>query len=150
MYIYINRLANGIYIFIQHFCDTKDKIFFALIKKIFLQTLVEIIFRSHYIFYELWDPPTVQFKGTICLYIGGLMGFIYIYPKKFIFEAYGSIVLVWLCSNNNTIFLEPQWFKWTKWERIKDQKKGFDIKNEKTNRNYIFFKRGNLCDIRCI
>ena len=31
--------------------------FFALIKKIFLQTLVEIIFRYHKIFFRVLGPP---------------------------------------------------------------------------------------------
>ena len=30
----------------------------------------------------------------ICIYIGGLMGYIYIYPKKLQFAAYGQFVLV--------------------------------------------------------
>ena len=43
---------NLVYEEVQHFLDTNYKIFlFALIKKIFLQTLVEIIFRSHKIFF---------------------------------------------------------------------------------------------------
>ena len=34
----------------------KNILNFGLIKKILLQTLVEIIFRHHYIFLEFWDP----------------------------------------------------------------------------------------------
>ena len=44
------------------------KIFFALIKKIFLQALVDIIFRYHkqyfYIFETPWDPPTTKKKKS--------------------------------------------------------------------------------------
>ena len=39
-----------------NFGTPSTKFFFALIKKIFLQTLVEIIFRYHKIFLGFWDP----------------------------------------------------------------------------------------------
>ena len=39
------------------FWDTQYKIFFCLIKKIFLQTLVEIIFRYHKFFFRVLGPP---------------------------------------------------------------------------------------------
>jgi len=41
------KFKNFVYEGVQHFLGTKYKIFFALIKKIFLQPLVEIIFRYH-------------------------------------------------------------------------------------------------------
>ena len=39
------------------FWDTQYKFFFALIKKIFLQTLIEIIFRYHSFFYYSFGTP---------------------------------------------------------------------------------------------
>ena len=47
---------------LQHFWDTQYKIFFSLIKKIFLQTLVELTFRYHKFFLEFSDPPTNKMK----------------------------------------------------------------------------------------
>ena len=38
------------------FWDTQYEFLFSLIKKIFLQTLVEIIFKYHKIFLGFWDP----------------------------------------------------------------------------------------------
>ena len=40
-----------------NFGTPSTKNFFALIRKIFLQTLVEIIFRSHNIFFRVLGPP---------------------------------------------------------------------------------------------
>ena len=46
------NFKNFVYEGVQHFLDTQvQNNFFALIKKIFLQTLVEIIFRYHKIFF---------------------------------------------------------------------------------------------------
>ena len=39
------------------FWDTQYKFFFALIKKIFLQTLIEIIFRITHLFITVLGPP---------------------------------------------------------------------------------------------
>ena len=48
--------------------------FFALIKKIFLQTLVEIIFRYHKFFFKgsgtPWGPPTNKMKIFACEVMG--------------------------------------------------------------------------------
>ena len=43
--------------------------FFALIKKIFLQTLVEIIFRYHKFFLGFWDPlgPPYEQNENFCM-----------------------------------------------------------------------------------
>ena len=53
----------------MHFWDTQYKIFlFALIKKFFLQTLVEIIFK-----YDLiWDPPTNKMKQNFTYEVLGI------------------------------------------------------------------------------
>ena len=47
-----------------------QKFFFALIKKIFLQTLVEIIFRYHKIFLGFWDPlgPPYEQNENFCMW----------------------------------------------------------------------------------
>ena len=46
--------------------------FFALIKKIFLQTLVEIIFRYHKFFFRVLGPPGPPFEQNEFFYIGGV------------------------------------------------------------------------------
>ena len=46
--------------------------FFALIKKIFLQTLVEIIFRYHKIFLGFWDPLGPPYEQNENFYIQGV------------------------------------------------------------------------------
>ena len=57
-----------------------QNIVFALIKKIFLQTLVEIIYRYHnFFFFRVMGP------GYICIYIGGLIGYIFVYIYIYIF-----------------------------------------------------------------
>ena len=47
-----------------------QKNFFALIKKIFLQTLVEIIFRYHNFFLGFWDPlgPPYEQNEKFCMW----------------------------------------------------------------------------------
>ena len=62
----------------KHFWDTQYKntflLFFALIKKIFLQTLVEIIFRYHKILFQgsgtPLGPPTTKMKIFACEVMG--------------------------------------------------------------------------------
>ena len=43
-------------VLVINFGTPTTKFFFALIKKIFLQPLVEIIFRYHKFFLGFWDP----------------------------------------------------------------------------------------------
>ena len=55
-------------VLVLNFGTPSTKFFFALIKKIFLQTLVEIIFRYHKIFLGFWDPlgpPYEQNKNVL-------------------------------------------------------------------------------------
>merc|ERR1711860_362673 len=57
-------------VLVLNFETPSTNFFFALIKKIFLQTLVEIIFRYHKIFLGFWDPlgpPYEQNKN--CLHV---------------------------------------------------------------------------------
>ena len=70
---------NFVYTLLQHFWDTQYKnifLFFALIKKIFLQNLVEIIFNiieNIFKFWDPWDPPTTK-KKKIENFTYGVLG----------------------------------------------------------------------------
>ena len=66
---------NLVYEGVQYFLDTQVKNnFFALIKKIFLQALVEIIFRYHKSFFygsgTLLGPPTNKMNFFACEVMG--------------------------------------------------------------------------------
>ena len=56
-------------VLVLNFGTPSTKFFFALIKKIFLQTLVEIILRYHKIFLGFWDPlgPPYEANKNFCM-----------------------------------------------------------------------------------
>ena len=57
-------------VLVLNFGTPSTKFFFALIKKIFLQTLVEIIFRYHKFFLGFWDPlgPPMNKIKNFCMW----------------------------------------------------------------------------------
>ena len=64
-------------VLVINFGTPSTKFFFALIKKIFLQTLVEIIFRYHKIFLGFWDPlgpPYEQNKNFLAVLVDSTLG----------------------------------------------------------------------------
>merc|ERR1711946_75042 len=53
---------SKIKVYVLNFGTPNTKFFFALIKKIFLQPLVEIIFRYHKFFFRVLGPPRAPYE----------------------------------------------------------------------------------------
>ena len=70
----MKKIKNLVYEGVQHFLETKYKIFFCFNKKkIFLHPLVEIIFRYHKFSLGFWDPlgPPYEQNENFCMWDHG-------------------------------------------------------------------------------